>query len=86
MRRIIVATAALGVALAGGGTAVAMAATAPAPATQPTANNVYACVTSSGKVDYLEFKGILPHACNPGDVLWSWVAKIVPLVTPTAHP
>jgi hypothetical protein len=83
---MIVAAAALAVAAAGGGTAVAMAATAPAPAVQPPATYVYACVNPAGGIGYLEFRGILPHACNPGLSLWRWPAVIPPPVAPTATP
>lgn len=83
-KRLIVVAAALAVAAAGGGAAAAMAATA--PATQPLGNWTYACVKSTGALDYLEFKGLLPHPCNAGDALWRWPAVIPPPVAPTATP
>lgn len=76
---IIAAAAAAGA----GGAAAALAAgpgasqpgpaTAPAPTAYPSqGSTVWACVNSSGQIDYLEFRPPLPHPCNAQDTLWNW--------------
>jgi len=83
--RAFIATAAAAVVLAGTGTAAALAGTAkPAPAAQPDGNYAYACVNRAGGIDYLEFRGVIPHACwFDGESLWKF-AVTVPVPEPPA--
>src|SRR6266568_1053047 len=51
------------------------------PAAQASGDYVFACVNSSGKIDYLEFRLPLPHQCwFSGETLWHLAA--VPAVDP----
>ena len=55
-----------------------------APADQPTGGDVYACVSSDGKLDYLEFRSPTPHKCWKSDeTLWDIAAAPDVSATPT---
>ncbi len=83
-RLTFAALATAAAAVLAGGTAYAVTSAA-APASQPVGNWVYACVKSTGAVDYLEFRGLLPHECKAGDALWRWPA-VIPPVRPAPTP
>jgi hypothetical protein len=74
---------ALAIAAAGGG--LALAATSGSPAAQLNGSDVYACVSASGQVDYLEFRLPIPHPCwQSGETLWRWSVNPTPGPTVTA--
>ena len=82
-----VAGIAVGATIATGTSSIAPAANSSVlkdPALQ-SGHYVFACVNSSGGIDYLEFRPPLPHQCwFAGESLWYWDA--VPLASATPSP
>jgi hypothetical protein len=55
------------------------------PAPQASGEYVFACVSKSGKIDYLEFRAPLPHQCwFAGETLWHFAA--LPAAEPSPSP
>ncbi|HET9974038.1 MAG TPA: hypothetical protein VFQ68_37805, partial [Streptosporangiaceae bacterium] len=66
---------------------VGYSSTVASPAPQSTGEYVFACVNSSGKIDYLEFRSPLPHQCwFSGETLWHFAALPAVQTSPSPTP